>query len=111
MYQLGMVVLMALAVYAVASIVNRYLEVAREFVAATHVLLGLGAAWLARIDLYRMWSIPVRSAWIGTALTGVAIGGFALVWRESIAFMAGLERKFHDEAESLEKAEGFRRVA
>ena len=111
MYAFGMMVLMALAVYAVASVVNRYVEVAREFIAATNVLLGLGAAWLTKMDLYRMWSLPVRSAWIGTTMSGIAIGGLAMMWRESIAFMAGLERKFHDEAETMERAEGFRRVA
>jgi hypothetical protein len=111
MYGFGVVVLLALAVYAVASIVNRNVQVAREFVAATHVLLGLGAAWLANVNLFNMWAAPVRNHGIGVILTGMAIGGFAIVWREGVEFMAGLERKFHDEAETLEKAEGIHRVA
>jgi TctA family transporter len=111
MYGLGLVLLTALAVFAIASIVNRYLEIAREFIAATHVLLGIGAAWLAKMDLFSMWTTPARGPWIGMTLTGVAIGGAAMVWRESVAFMSGLERKFHDEAESIERAEGIRRVA
>lgn len=111
MYGFAVVVLLGLAVYAVASIVNRYVRVAREFIAATHVLLGLGAAWLGKMDLFSMWSAPARGPWIGLTLTGFAIGGFAIVWRESVEFMAGLERKFHDEAEALEKTQGIRRVA
>ncbi len=111
MYGFAVIVLMGLGVYAVGSIVNRYVQVAREFVAASHVVLGLCAAWLARTDLFTMWAVPVRRSWIGVTMTGLAVGGFAIVWREMVGFMAGLERKFHDEAESIERSEGIRRVA
>jgi hypothetical protein len=44
-------------------------------------------------------------------LTGMAIGGTVVFWRELIVFFASLFRKFSDEAATLEKDRDLRRVA
>jgi hypothetical protein len=110
MYALGLMTLIGLGVYAVAVLVDRYVAVAREFVAGLYGLLGVGAAWLANFDLFKAWAMPAREPWIGVTLTGLAIAGLAMAWRAIGTFVAGLERKFRDEAEVLEQTE-LRRVA
>jgi len=110
MYALGLLVLIGLGVYVVALVGDRYVSLAREFVAVAYGLLGVAAAWLANFDLFKAWAMPAREPWIGVTLTGLAVGALAMAWRAIGAFVAGLERKFRDEAEVIEKTE-LRRVA
>ncbi len=111
MYVFATVLLLGLAVWAVAMIVERWLSIAPEIWAIVFVGLGVGAAWLADFDVFTLWGIGVRSAWIGTTLTGLAIAGTAYFWREAIGVLAGLFRKYSDEAAEMESKHGLRRVA
>jgi len=111
MYVFATILLLGLAVWAVAMIVERWLSIAPEIWAIVLVALGVGAAWLADFDLFAMWGLPVRAAWIGTTLSGLAIAGLAYVWREVMGVLAGLLRKYHDEAAEMETQHGLRRVA
>jgi hypothetical protein len=90
---------------------HRYLELARELWALATLGLGVGLAWLADLNMWKLWGVPVREPWIGVTLTGMAGAGIAYFWYETLGFFAGLQRKYNDEAAALEKTEGLRRVA
>ncbi|MCQ4205651.1 hypothetical protein [Streptomyces longispororuber] len=53
----------------------------------------------------------MRNDTIGVTVTGLLIGGAGLFWLEVLRFYAGLARKLTDEAATMEKSEGLRRVA
>jgi hypothetical protein len=111
MYVLGIAVLLGLGVFALAMVVDRVLSLAPELGAAVLVGLGIGAAWLADFDVFQLWGIPVREDWIGVTLTGLMIGGIAVVYRGVGRLLSALTRKTADEAETLETEKGLRRVA
>jgi hypothetical protein len=90
---------------------HRYVELARESWAFVTVVLGIGLAWLADLDMFRNWQLHVREHWIGVTLTGLALAGLAHFWHEVLGFFGGLERKYNDEAAALEKSQDLRRVA
>jgi hypothetical protein len=91
-------------------IVDRVLSMAPELWATVLVGLGIGAAWLTDFDVWQLWGIPVREDWIGVTLTGLMIGGIALVCRGVGRLLSAFSRKITDEAETLEE-KSLRRVA
>jgi len=111
MYAFGMIALLGLAVLAVARIANRYLSMASEVWAFVLVALGAGAAWLININLFSLWSIPVRNTDIAITLTGILIAGAAYFWRAVLGFFTSLARKFTDQARTTEKTDHLRRAA
>jgi len=111
MYAFGMVVLLGLAVLVVAKIGNHYLRQVPGAWAATLVALGVGAAWLMNLNLFSLWSIPVRNSDIAVTLTGIALAGAGYFWREVLGMFGGLYRKYTDEAKLMENSETLRRVA
>lgn len=114
MYVFGIAVLLGLAVVAVALIIERFARfgaMATELWALLLVALGVGTAWLADFSLFTAWQIPVREDWIGIILTGIALAGIAQVWYVTGSLVKVMQRKFLDEAESMEKEKGLRRVA
>ena len=97
---------MALAV--LGERMSRRLREVRPFLAGAW---GVGLAWLANLNMWTGWSIGnLRYDWVGVTLTGVALGGTALLLYALYSFFAGLFRKFDDQAEQIEKGE-LRRVA
>jgi hypothetical protein len=111
MYAFGIIALLGLAVLVAASVVNRYLSLASEVWAFVLVALGVGAAWLINLNLFSVWSIPVRNGAIAVTLTGILIGGAAYFWRSLLGFFTSLSRKFTDQAKTTEKTEHLRRAA
>ena len=111
MYAFGMIALLGLAVLVVARVADRYLSLASEVWAFVLVALGVGAAWLINLNLFSVWSIPVRNSDIAITLTGILIGGAAWFWRAILEFFSSLARKFTDQAKVTEKSEHLRRVA
>lgn len=111
MYVFAVAALLGLAVMAVAMIAERYLTIVQEFFAFVVAVLGIGAAWLADFNIFSLWGIGVRYEWVGIALTGLALAGIAQVWHVVLGLFTGLIRKHNDEAESIEKSQGLRRVA
>lgn len=111
MYGFGMIALLGLAVVAVGAVGSRYLGVAREFWAVLLVLLGIGTAWLANFDLFGVWGLAVRDHAIAVTLTGFAIAGAGYFWRAVLEFLAGISRRFNDQARTIERTEHLRRVA
>jgi hypothetical protein len=71
----------------------------------------VGAAWLINLNLFNLWSIPVRDSAIAVTLTGILIGGTAYFWRALLGFFTSLSRKFTDQAKITERAEHLRRAA
>ncbi len=86
----------------------RRLREARPFLAGAW---GVGLAWLANLNMWTGWAIAhLRYGWVGVTLTGLAVGGTALLLYAVFAFFVGLHRKLDDEAEKIEKSD-LRRVA
>jgi hypothetical protein len=113
MYVFAMAALLGLGVLFVATAAERYppMRDARQLWAVLILALGIGTAWIADFDVWRLWGLPVRWAWVGTTLTGVMLAGLAGVWHELLGLFTGLGRKYQDEAARIEKAEGLRPVA
>jgi hypothetical protein len=111
MYAFGMMVLLGLAVLVVAKIGNHYLRQLPGAWAAMLVALGIGAAWLTNLNLFSVWSIPVRNSAIAVTVTGILIAGAGYFWREVLGLFGGLYRKYTDESRIMEKSETLRRVA
>jgi hypothetical protein len=92
-------------------VADRYLSIAREAWAFVLLALGVGAAWLADFNAFNLWGTDVRADWIGVTLTGAMIGGLGLVCR-GLGHLAGeLTRMMTDEADTIEKEKGLKRVA
>jgi hypothetical protein len=86
----------------------RRLREARAFLALSW---GVGLAWLANLNMWSGWSIGnLRYGWVGVTMTGLALGGVAVLGYAIFGLFAGLHRKFEDQAEEIERAE-LRRVA
>lgn len=111
MYAFAIMALLGLGVLAVMKIFSRYVSFASELQSLVLVLLGIGGAWLVDISLFTAWGIPVRADWIGITLTGLIVAGAAYFWGVILDFFAGLSRKTVDEAKTIEKSQGLRRVA
>ncbi len=88
--------------------VYRRLREGRAFAAGAW---GVALAWLANVNMWTGWHIVhLRYDWVGVTLTGLALGGTALLAYALFGFFAGLHRKLDDQAEQIEKTE-LRRVA
>jgi len=111
MYALGMIALLGLAVLVVARVADRYVSTVAEVRAFTFAVLGVAAAWLIHLNLFSLWSIPVRNDWLAVTLTGFALAGAAGFWQALLGFFSGLSRKFNDQARTLERGEHLRRAA
>lgn len=74
---------------------------------------GVALAWLANLSMWSGWAIGnLRYDWVGVTITGLALGGSALLLHAVLGFFAGLHRKFDDQAEQLERSETeLRRIA
>jgi hypothetical protein len=94
----------------VAKIGNRYLRQVPGAFAFALLALGVGAAWLLNLNLFSIWSIPVRNSEIAVTLTGFLLAGFGYFWREVLGFFSGLYRKYTDEAKVIERS-SLRRAA
>jgi hypothetical protein len=68
-------------------------------------------AWIADFDMAAQWGIRTRASWIGITLSGLVLGGLALLWRELLGLVGSLFRKYADQAEELERQHGLRRIA
>src|SRR5437870_11657774 len=100
----GLLLLSGLGVMAVANFADRLssiASIAHELGTIVATGLGIGYAWLADFNLWKLWHLAVREDWIGVTLTGLILGGLAVFWRELVGFFASLVRKFTDEAVAI----------
>jgi len=113
MYTFAMAALLALGVLIVAMVLER-LAARMESPALWGILLiglGIGTAWLANFNLWAQWGLTVRWEWVGVTVSGLALAGLAQVWHAVLDLLAGVGRKYNDEAATMEKTEGLRRIA
>jgi hypothetical protein len=105
MYVFAILVLFGLGVAAVSVFLDRFFArfLVREAWALLAVGVGVALAWLADFDMWARWGEPVRAGWIGTTLTGLALGGIAYFFHELLGFFTGLHRKHDDEARVIER--------
>jgi hypothetical protein len=102
---------LSLGVMALMMLGERFYRVLRESRTFLAGAWGVGLAWLANFNMWTGWHITdLRYGWVGVTLTGLALGGVALVMHAVLGFFAGLHRKFDDQAETIERSE-LRRVA
>ncbi|RPI20820.1 MAG: hypothetical protein EHM57_07425 [Actinobacteria bacterium] len=111
MYTFAVILLLGLAVMAVVMLFDRFLRIADEIMMAVAILLGIGTAWLADFNMFAEWGFLLREEWIGITLTGVILGGVAYLMHELVGLIAGVHRRFVDEAVEFEKVHDLRRAA
>ncbi|RDI60499.1 hypothetical protein [Nocardia pseudobrasiliensis] len=107
----GLIALLGLAALIVSRLVVRYLEMAREFIAVAYVVLGIAATWITDFDVFAAWGLHIRNHPLGIVFTGLIIAGAAYFWQPILGFFEGMARRQIDEAQTLEKSQGLRRVA
>lgn len=96
---------------ALAFLERPVLRMAPELWGVAGVVIGVALAWLARLNMWELWGLPVRAEWIGITLTGVALGGIAFGFQQILGLVTALHRKVEDEAATIERTEGLRQVA
>jgi hypothetical protein len=112
MHFFGLFLFFALGVMGLTMFGERAYRRLREGRAVVAVAWGVGLAWLANLNMWTSWAIGgLRYDWVGVTLTGLALGGTALVVHAIVSFFTGLQRKFDDQAEELERGSELRRVA
>ena len=83
----------------------------RESRALISMVLGVVLAWLANTNMWTLWQInSLRYPWVGVTITGLTLGGFAILLYSIYGFFAGLNRKIEDQATQIENSE-LKRVA
>jgi hypothetical protein len=108
MHPFALALFLAFAAMALAGWVCRTFPVLRHHLFLVVLGFGVGAAWLADLNLWNLWGIAVRREWIGVTLTGLAIGGMGAVAHAVLEPLAAVGRKTMDEAEVLERSEHLR---
>jgi hypothetical protein len=111
MHVFAILLLLGLGTAAVVNFADRFLAGLHQVWTIFAVGIGVGLAWLANFNVWNLWAFNVPEDWIGVTLTGLAIGGTAVVWREVVGLLASLFRKWTDEAATLEKGQDLRRIA
>ena len=111
MFPFALALFIGLGVTALAMIFDRYLSRVPEIWSLVLVAVGVAVAWIASFNMAALWGIDLRAGWIGITLSGLVIGGMALLWREVLGLVGSLFRKVADEAASLEREHGLHRIA
>jgi hypothetical protein len=105
MHVFAVFALFAFGVMGLTMLGERVYRQSRELRVALALAVGIALAWLSAFDMWPAWHVALRYGWVGTTLTGVALGGAATFLHAVTAFFAGLHRKFDDQAEVLEHHE------
>ncbi len=110
MYVFAVFLFFSLGVMALTMAGSHYLHATRERWVLLACAVGVALAWLAAFDMWSGWHVALRYGWVGTTLTGFALGGSATLLHAVTGFFTGLHRKFDDQAEVMEQHE-LRRAA
>ncbi|MER3452794.1 MAG: hypothetical protein C4344_03765, partial [Acidimicrobiia bacterium] len=103
MHEFAILVALGLGTMLVTMFAERLMNLAQELRAIALAGVGIGLAWAVDFNLWRLWGLPAREDWVAVTLTGLGVAGVGYLWHVLLEFFAGLARKFHDEAASLEK--------
>lgn len=110
MFPFALALFVGLGIAVLVMIFDRWLSRALELWALVMAAVGVGVAWIADFNMATLWGIDFRAEWIGITLTGLVLGGMAMLWREILSLVGGLYRKVADEAEEIERQHGLRRA-
>lgn len=102
MYEFATVILLGLGVAAVVATIRQLGDTTRGLRMFLDLLLGLAIAWLADLTVFAGWGIQLREAWVDTVLTGLAIGGAAMLWTDLMALITSYARRSYDQATEIE---------
>lgn len=111
MYAFALVILLGLAVTAMVMLFDRFLRIADELTVGVALLLGMGGAWLADMNVFAAWGFTLRAEWIAIVFTGLIVGAVGYLFHEVVGLVAGIHRKFVDEVIQYEKVHDLRRAA
>lgn len=106
MHFFGLFLFLAAGITGLSMVGERFYRRMREGRPIMNVAWGIGLAWLANLSMWSSWSIGgLRYGWVGVTLTGLALGGVALLFHSIVAFFIGIYRKSDEEAEQIERTE------
>jgi hypothetical protein len=108
MYVFAIMLIIGLAVATLAKVVERFLVRLPEVRAGLMLVLGIAVAWIADLNVFALWDMPLREYWMEIGATGLMLGGLGVAWYEFIGYFGGLMRKVQDEALTIEKTENLR---
>src|SRR5207247_9215922 len=97
----GVLVLLGLGLSAFVTLGNRFVTVAREFWAFVTVGVGVGLAWAADLNMWRLWHLTVSGAWIGITLNGLTIAGLAYFWHALLWFFRSIVHNTYDDNDNI----------
>lgn len=105
MHFFALILFFAFGVMGITMLGERMYRRLREGRAFMALAWGVGLAWLANLNMWTGWSTgTLRYGWVGVTLTGLAVGGSALLLHAVLGFFAGLHRKLDDQAEQIERS-------
>lgn len=111
MHAFALVLFFSLAITGLMILTDRLNSKVRESRALISMVLGVVLAWLANTNMWTLWQInSLRYPWVGVTITGLTLGGFAILLYSIYGFFAGLNRKIEDQATQIENSE-LKRVA
>lgn len=110
MHVLSVFVLFSFGVMGLTMLGDHYFHHAGDHWTFMAYVLGVGLAWLAAFNMWSLWHVGMRADWVGTTLTGFALGGSATFLHTVTGFFSGLHHKFEDQAKVMEEHE-LRRAA
>jgi hypothetical protein len=105
MHFFAVFLLLSFGTMATTMFFHHLFRIARDHWTMTLCLTGVALSWLAGFNMWTGFHVGLRYAWVGTTLTGVALAGTAMLLHALIGFFTGLDVKFHDEAEVMERHE------
>jgi hypothetical protein len=89
-YEFATVILLGLAVFAVVSLLRHIAGASRAFGTFVDLAFGLALSWITDYSAFAGWGVRFRSLWMGPVLTGLVIGGIAVVWREVLGLVTSI---------------------
>lgn len=102
MYVLLMILLMGLVIKKLVDLAG-FLELPKAVRLLSAMILGIVAAYLFNLDMFRALGLDIRSG-MGLVATGLAFGATAGVWHDLLGWLESHNRKVVDEALQLETA-------
>ena len=102
MYQFATLDLLGLAVCTIVGLIRQVTETSRAVRIFLDLALGLAIGWITDYSAFAGWGVSFRSAWMGPAATGLAVGATAVLWSDVLSLIRSYARRSSDEAAEIE---------